>query len=302
MKFRHVLSFLPALAATAQAAVTIDTSAAPEHRKWADQAEPVATAWLPRIVNLLAVPGARTPGDIRVTITPDYQGVAYASGERITMASAWVRDHAEDAVGALIHELVHVVQGYPGGSEHWLTEGIADFLRFSVYEGKPASYFPRPGKPQGYRDAYQVAAGFLAWLEAGPAPGIVRRLHAALRSRTYDARMFATAAGKPLDDLWRDYTAGAGSARLPVALTKLSFGDGRGSFAPGAGGEWVETQGGKEHARFREVSRSAEAIELEDAARGIRLRLTGDAVLLKRGSQFVPLYSAAWEAAPSAHP
>jgi hypothetical protein len=212
------------MVSTAGAGVTIDASAAPEQREWAEKAAPIAQAWLPRLANLLAVPGARTPADIRVTVTPDYKGVAYASGDRITMAAAWVRDHPEDAVGALIHELVHVIQGYPGGSEHWLTEGIADFVRFSIYEGKPASYFPKPGKPQGYRDAYQVAAGFLAWLEAGPAPGIVRRLHAALRARKYDPQLFETAAGKPLDELWREYTADAGSARLPASLTKLSFG------------------------------------------------------------------------------
>ena len=297
-----IVSVCAAMAATAGAGVTIDASAAPEHREWAEKAAPIAEAWLPRLANLLAVPGARTPGDIRVTITPDYKGVAYASGDRITMAAAWVRDHPEDAVGALIHELVHVIQGYPGGSEHWLTEGIADFVRFSIYEGKPASYFPKPGKPHGYRDAYQVAAGFLAWLEAGPAPGIVRRLHAALRAQKYDAQLFETVAGKTVDDLWRDYTAEAGTARLPAALTKLSFGDGRGTFTPMPGGEWLETQNGREHARFREVSRTADAIELHDAGRGIRLRLTGEAVLLQRGSQFTPLYPASWEAEPSVKP
>lgn len=302
MKHFSILSVCTAVVTTAGAGVTIDASAAPEHRDWAQKALPVAEAWLPRLANLLAVPGARTPADIKVTITPDYRGVAYASGDRITMAAAWVRDHPEDAVGALIHELVHVIQGYPGGSEHWLTEGIADFVRFSIYEGKPASYFPRPGKPQGYRDAYQVAAGFLAWLEAGPAPGIVRRLHAALRAQKYDARLFETAAGKPLDDLWRDYTADAGAARLPAVITKLNFGDGRGAFSPVSGGEWLETQNGREHARFREISRDADAIELHDAGRGIRLRLTGDAVLLQRGSQFTPLYPAKWEAEAAVKP
>ena len=288
------------LTARAAAAVTIDTSAAPEHAKWAEQAKPVAEAWLPRLVNLLAVPGSgAVPDNIKVTVTPAYKGVAAASGDRITMASEWVREHPEDAVGALIHELVHVIQGYPGGSEHWLTEGIADYVRWGIYEGKPPGYFPRPGKPQGYRDAYQVAAGFLLWLESGEAPGIVRSCHAALKAGRYTQELFRTATGKSLDELWRAYTAAAeapSGRKLPAKLVRLAWKEnGGGSLAPAADGEWIEEQGGREHARFKETGRSESAVDLHDASRGIRLRLTADGVLLERGGRWMRLYAAGWE-------
>jgi hypothetical protein len=296
----NCLALFAVLALPAGAGITMDTTAAPEHAAWAAKALPVATEWLPRLANLLAVPGSGGLPDVTVKITPEYKGVAFASGSGITMASAWVRDHPEDSVGALIHELVHVLQGYPGGSEHWLTEGIADYQRFSVYEGKPAGYFPKPAKVQGYRDAYQVAAGFLAWLEAGEAPGVVRRLHAALRGKKYTPELFVKAAGKPLDELWREYTAASvAGKKLPSGLTKLSYKqNGGGAFVAGAGGEWVEVQGGKEHARFKETARSDEAVELHDAARGIRLRLGADSVSLQRNGAWSPLYAAEWEAKP----
>lgn len=52
-----------------------------------------------------------------------------------------------------------------------------------------------------------MTADFFLWLESDQAPGIVRRLNGAMRTRTYDDALFEKAAGKPLDELWKEYQA-----------------------------------------------------------------------------------------------
>lgn len=186
--------------------VEIDTTQTPEHAKWAEPAARVATDWFPRIVNLIGSPVApAAPVVVKAAVSKDYKGVAVTQGGRITLSNDWVTAHPDDSVGVIIHELVHVVQSYPPTREVWLVEGIADYVRFGIYEGRPLGEFPVSDKPDGYLDSYQVAAGFLLWLESGRSPGIVRRLSTALKRGGYDPSIFAKHGGEPLDKLWETY-------------------------------------------------------------------------------------------------
>lgn len=190
--------------AAAPCKVVVDATTTPDHAAWARSAESFANEWTPRLINLLGAPRS-APETIKISISRDYHGVAYAAAGAITLSNDWVTNQPDDSRGVVIHELVHVVQGYPHGNESWIIEGIADYLRFAIYEAKPLTWFPRPQKDKGYFDSYRVAAGFLFWLESDPAPGIVRRLNSALRDGTYDVMLFEKSAGKPLDALWHDY-------------------------------------------------------------------------------------------------
>ena len=108
--------------------------------------------------------------------------------------------------GYLIHELVHVVQAYRGGGAGWLTEGIADYIRWGLYEEKPQEWFPVPrDADRAYRQGYQVAAGFLLWLENSRSPGIVKKLNAASREKRYSDELFKEETGTTLDELWAKY-------------------------------------------------------------------------------------------------
>lgn len=277
--------------------VKFDTTDAPEHEAWAQKAEPLGNEWFGRIVNLIGSP-EHPAGEVvcTIAISSKYEGVAYAAGGKITISSKWVKDHPEDSRGVVVHELTHIVQGYPGGSEHWITEGISDYVRNAIFEARPLSWFPKPAKPQGYRDAYKVAAGFLLWLEAGPAPGIVRKLNSALRAGKYSPDIFKTATGKSLDDLWNDYAAPPKPVPLPAEPKTFNYtAGGGGSFVFRGEGKWVELKGTTEHATFKESARTAEHIEISDAARGISLRLTGNAVLMRRGRDWSQLYAGKWE-------
>lgn len=183
--------------------VVLDCSQIPELDPWSKKAGRVIEEWYPRMAELLYSEGCKPPSDIRVTINNPGQGVAATAGNHIGVAASWIAK--EPGHGVLIHELVHVVQAYRGGGVGWLTEGIADYIRWGLYEEKPLEWFSVPREGQGYRQGYQAAAGFLLWLENSRAPGIVKKLNAASREKRYADDLFKTEIGTGLDELWAEY-------------------------------------------------------------------------------------------------
>ena len=194
----------PAPAPAGPLTVELDASQVPHLSDWGEEARGLLVEWHPRFANLLPTEGFTPPNRVRLVLEKTDEGVAATSGAVITVSSHWIEKRPED-LGLAVHELVHVVQSYPPGSEWWVTEGIADYLRWAIYEGKPQSWFARPREPQGYRRGYRDAAGFLLWLETGPSPGVVNRVNTALRRGEYSADLFTTADGRDLDGLWDEY-------------------------------------------------------------------------------------------------
>jgi hypothetical protein len=96
--------------------ITIDTAKAPDLRDWAEhKLAPVLAQWYPKICALLPTAGYTPPKKWSVTIAPG-NGVAATGGSRVTANAAWLRTELDkEAVGALLHEEVHVVQQYGGG-------------------------------------------------------------------------------------------------------------------------------------------------------------------------------------------
>lgn len=211
-RLRTALAAALAASTFTQAApeVTADWSAKPELEPWMRKAAALATEWHPRLENLLADGSGPAPNKIRLVLKDDPNGVAYASGGTITIMSGWIQKQPDD-FGLVVHEVVHVVQNYRGRSEFWVLEGIADYLRWAIYEGKPQHWFPVNRKPDGYRSGYQVAGGFLLWLESNKSPGIVRRLNTALRQRKYQPALFEEWTGSSVDALYAEYL----TARAP---------------------------------------------------------------------------------------
>lgn len=203
--------------------IILDCSAAPDLTSWCLDAREEALDWYPRICNLLASEGHSAPTEIKLVMRSSEKGVAATSGATITLFSTWFTTHPDD-VGAVIHELAHVIQAYPSGEPTWITEGIADYIRWAIYEGKPLKWFPKPQKPDGYRDGYRAAAGFLLWLERGAAPGIVRRLNRAMRKGDYSESLFKDLTGLPLPDLWSDYLQSQQAKdNAPVELREVKY-------------------------------------------------------------------------------
>ena len=106
-------------------------------------------------------------------------GIAYTSGTTITCAEAWFTAHPDD-YGAVIHELCHVVQAYGRpGAPGWVTEGIADYVRWFVYE--PAERHPRPNPDRAkYTDSYRTTGAFLNYVIQTHDKDLARKFNAAL--------------------------------------------------------------------------------------------------------------------------
>jgi hypothetical protein len=191
-------------AKTPKIEITLDTTDAPEMAEWAEKAKKACEDNYPMIVKLLDEEGFNPPTKTKI-VFKKMKGVAYTAGGTINCSAKWFTDHADD-VGAVIHEVCHVVQGYHGKQPpSWVTEGIADYVRWFNFE--PESRHPHVGNPARakYTDSYQTTAAFFDWIAKKKGPQFVTKLNAASRQGKYKPELFQEYAGKPLDELWTQF-------------------------------------------------------------------------------------------------
>ncbi len=186
---------------------TIDTTDSPELTKWANEVlAPVVKDWYPKIVKMLPSEGFEAPRKFSIRFSPEYRGVAATGGTRVTCATQWFNRNLEgEAKGAVVHELVHVVQQYGRArrrnpdatrSPGWLVEGVADYVRWFLYEpeSRGAEITERNFARARHDGSYRITANFLYWVSEQHGRDIVPKLNAAMREGRYN------------EDLWSDYT------------------------------------------------------------------------------------------------
>jgi hypothetical protein len=185
--------------------ITLDTSQAPEMADWAAEAKARCEKFYPAIVGEIGGPKSRRPVSVTITFRKG-RGVAATGGNHIMCNADWFTQHPDD-YGAVIHELCHVVQAYGRPrAPSWVTEGIADYVRWFKYE--PAKRRPRPNPARAkYTDSYQTTAAFFDWIVRTKDKSFVRRMNDAVRDGKYSDDLFRQYANKPLDDLWTEYIA-----------------------------------------------------------------------------------------------
>lgn len=184
-------------------AVLVDVNDAPELKDWGLGAANRVLEWHPKLADLLASEGFAPPREVTLRFKK-ISAPGQASGATIECSINWVTKNPEDW-GMVAHELVHVIQQYKKPGPGWLTEGIADYLRYYVIE---------PGSPRGrfdverssYKTGYQPSAGLLDFVEKKH-PGTVAKLNAALREGTYSDDMIKEIAGADWDGLWEEFKA-----------------------------------------------------------------------------------------------
>jgi|GEM_PF-422179 len=139
---------------------------------------------------------------------PLYKGVAAAFGGAIIRYDpSWFKSNPKD-LDVATHEMMHVVQAYPYVADAgWVTEGIADYVRFTMgLSNAEANWsLPNYSGSQSYKDAYRVTARFFYWLEKHGYAGIVVKLDSSMRSGAYMPSFWTTNTGKTVDQLWADY-------------------------------------------------------------------------------------------------
>ncbi len=199
---------------------TIDTSAAPDLTEWAlKELAPVVLEWYPKIVKLLPSEGFDAPTN---TIIRFREGMgrtpASAGGGRINCNIEWFRRNLKgEARGAVVHEMVHIVQQYgrarrtnPNATRTpgWLVEGIPDYIRWFLYEpeAKGAEITARNLARARYDANYRITGNFLNWVVGKYDPHIIRKLNTAAREGKYDEALWKEFTGKTVQDLgdeWR---------------------------------------------------------------------------------------------------
>lgn len=194
---------------------TIDATAAPDLMEWADtQLAPVVRQWYPKIVEMLPSDGFVAPRRFSLQFRNDMGGTpASAGGGRINLNSDWFRrERNREAPGCVVHELVHVVQAYgstprttPGATRtpSWLVEGIADYIRWFLYEpeSKGAEITERNLARARYDASYRISANFLNWVVNHHDPDILRKLNAVARQGRYSEEVWKESTGKTLQEL-----------------------------------------------------------------------------------------------------
>jgi hypothetical protein len=198
---------------------TLDATAAPDLMEWADaKLRPVVQEWYPKLVAMLPSDGFEAATNVTLRFRNNMGGTpAATAGGRINLNSGWFRRELKrEAVGSVVHEMVHVVQNYgrarrsnPNATRTpgWLVEGIADYIRWFLYEPetKGAEITERNLARAKYDASYRITGNFLNWVTQTHDREIVRKLNAAAREGKYSEQLWKDWTGKTLQELGDDW-------------------------------------------------------------------------------------------------
>lgn len=177
-----------------QLTVNLDFSEAPDLQGLGLQMKQTMEEWYPFVCRLLYSPDFPEIGEIKLHFDGFNDGVAGADafGKFITVFAKYFRDHPND-VGAVIHEMAHVIQRY-SSCAGWLTEGIADYPRRCWYEPE------KPQKPGGSFEG-NSHTHFLRWID-DKWPNTLYHLNRECREGSYDDGLLERLTGKNVEQLW----------------------------------------------------------------------------------------------------
>ena len=141
---------------------------------------------------------------------------ASAGGGFINCNPTWFRKELKrEALGSVVHEMVHVVQSYgrrrsADGQRmpSWLVEGIPDYIRWFLYEPqtKGAEITERNLARAKHDASYRITGNFLNWVTQKYDTNIVQKLNAAGRVGRYSDEIWKQSTGKTEQELgaeWR---------------------------------------------------------------------------------------------------
>jgi len=206
------LACLAAFAALVPAALAADRFAfsakdAPQYEAWmTKELRPVAEKWLVEATRLIDGPEGVAPTGVRISLYPETgkeDAPAWTAGNEIALNMKWAKDELDgEAKGAVVHEIVHAVQRYPK-APGWVTEGIADWVRWLHYEGTAGEARCRRDAQRNPRhDAgYGVSACFLEWVRMAYDKDLVVKLNGLCRKGAYADSFWKEETGRTLSEL-----------------------------------------------------------------------------------------------------
>ncbi|RYF23077.1 MAG: secretory protein, partial [Flavobacteriales bacterium] len=114
--------------------------------------------------------------EVLFVVDTAYKAVAEASGGRILFSAGYMKAHPTD-VDIVTHEGMHVVQEYGYGSGPvWLTEGVADYVRYKFgYDNVGSKWtLPELSDKHSYKNSYRITGRFFVWLEENKKKGLIK--------------------------------------------------------------------------------------------------------------------------------
>ncbi|HWQ93326.1 MAG TPA: basic secretory protein-like protein, partial [Clostridia bacterium] len=199
--------------------IVMDTTGATDLTEWSDrELVPMIKEWYPKIVAMLPSENYTAPKRLSVAIR-EMDGVAFTSGTRISCSAEWMRRELKgEAMGAVFHELVHVVQQYGrarrnnrsnGPSSGWIVEGIPDYVRWYIYEPQTrgAEISERNIARARYDGSYRISANFLNWVVQNHDKELIRKLNAVMREGEYREELWNTWTGRTVQELGDQWKA-----------------------------------------------------------------------------------------------
>lgn len=198
---------------------TFDTTMAPELAGWVDEKlVPVVKEWYPKLVGMLPSEGYSAATNVTIRFRDDMGGTpASAGGSFINCNAQWFeKELKREALGAVVHEMVHVVQNYGWGrrgnsnatrTPGWIVEGIPDYIRWFLYEPetKGAEITSRNLARAKYDASYRVTGNFIDWVVRKYDKEIVRKLNAAARAGKYNEELWKEYTGKTVQELGEEW-------------------------------------------------------------------------------------------------
>lgn len=129
---------------------------------------------------------------------------AVTLGSEIRLSAKWFKEHPDD-LGAIVHEMAHVAQSYPGSAEPgWLREGIADYIRYWRGYRNEWSYAHCGQSSPRYDSGYWCTAAFLQFVEKQYDRQIIPRLNRTMRKNEYHDEFFLLNTTKSIEELWTE--------------------------------------------------------------------------------------------------
>lgn len=162
----------------------------------------------PKLVTKYAADPKTATQKVILKFDPTYDGVAYADAGagRIVVSSKWILDRPWD-LGLFTHELTHIVQSYPRYDDQtwWITEGIADYIRYEYGPHHEGWKFREPKETDNYNSGYGETARFLLWIEQNKNNKVVDILNKQMQQNTFHIHDFEEITGQSVEDLWAEY-------------------------------------------------------------------------------------------------
>ena len=198
-------------------AINLDFSAAPELKDWALQARKLCEEYYPVIMEKMPIEGYTPPRQVMMT-WKDMPGVAYTTGTKITFAINFYKKNPKD-FGSAIHEFVHIYQQYKGKVPGWVTEGIADWIRWQNWEPVEVrrKFNPKSAK---LANAYNDAAVFLVYLEKTYDKDLIKKINDAAHKGTYSDDLIKMVTNKEVPALWDEFIASFDKPVAPASDAK----------------------------------------------------------------------------------